>query len=89
MKKWKREGGREEKRKEGEEQGKTGEEEKKGRGRRRERRVREGRDPYAHLVESEFTARKILCESQPLVTANKLFFAFLSSQPTFCAIWIS
>lgn len=87
MKKWKWKGGREEKRKEGEEHGKRGEKEKKGRGRKR--RVREGCDPYAHLVESEFTARKILCESQSLVTANKLFFAFLSSQPTFCAIWIS
>lgn len=49
----------------------------------------ERRDPCAHLGETAFYSQEDHPESQPLVTASKLFFAFLSSQPTFCAIWIS
>lgn len=46
-----------------------------------------GRAPRAHST----LGRVCILQPgrQPLVTASKLFFAFLSSQPTLCAIWIS
>lgn len=42
------------------------------------RRGEERRDPCAHLGETAFYSQEDRPESQPLVTASKLFFAFLS-----------